>query len=263
MVDIFSPEQRHYVMSRIRGKDTKPELLVRRWLWHHGYRYRLNVKSVPGKPDIVLRKYHTAIFVNGCFWHGHQLAWDYLEENGKWKTERCPDGVKGISRRDNISVARGNTPGEMDDEIIILEDSKCCKIPKTNREFWIAKLRRNHERDEANYQLLKENGWLVLVVWECELKKDQLESTMTRVELLMNDYFLALHQKHSNLAASSRRKRFPEKLRHHDEASYSGNERYQDSGNERYQDSGNERYQKKVDYEQEEGTTAAIAAESH
>ena len=59
-------------MSRIRGKATKPELLVRHWLWSHGYRYRLNVKSVPGKPDIVLRKYHTAIFVNGCFWHGHE-----------------------------------------------------------------------------------------------------------------------------------------------------------------------------------------------
>ena len=59
-------------MSRIRGKATKPELLVRHWLWSHGYRYRLNVKSVPGKPDIVLRKYRTALFVNGCFWHGHE-----------------------------------------------------------------------------------------------------------------------------------------------------------------------------------------------
>lgn len=58
-------------MSRIRSKATKPEMLVRKWLWAHGYRYRLNVKSVPGKPDIVMRKYRTAIFVNGCFWHGH------------------------------------------------------------------------------------------------------------------------------------------------------------------------------------------------
>lgn len=59
-------------MSRIHSKATKPELVVRKWLWAHGYRYRLNVKSVPGKPDIVMRKYRTAIFVNGCFWHGHK-----------------------------------------------------------------------------------------------------------------------------------------------------------------------------------------------
>ena len=59
-------------MSRIRGRDTKPELVVRRWLWHQGYRYRLYVKSLPGRPDIVMRKWRTAIFVNGCFWHGHE-----------------------------------------------------------------------------------------------------------------------------------------------------------------------------------------------
>ena len=71
MTDKMTPEQRHYCMSRIHGKGTKPELKVRQWLWRHGYRYRLNVKSVPGKPDIVMRRYRTAIFVNGCFWHGH------------------------------------------------------------------------------------------------------------------------------------------------------------------------------------------------
>ena len=59
-------------MSRIRGRDTKPELVVRRWLWHQGFRYRLYVKSLPGCPDIVMRKWRTAIFVNGCFWHGHE-----------------------------------------------------------------------------------------------------------------------------------------------------------------------------------------------
>jgi len=71
MPDILTPQQRHRCMSHIRSKATKPEMLVRKWLWAHGYRYRLNVKSVPGKPDIVMRKYRTAIFVNGCFWHGH------------------------------------------------------------------------------------------------------------------------------------------------------------------------------------------------
>ena len=65
-------------MSRIRSKATKPELSVRHWLWSHNYRYRLNVKSVPGKPDIVLRKYRTAIFVNGCFWHGHEGCSKYI-----------------------------------------------------------------------------------------------------------------------------------------------------------------------------------------
>ena len=72
MSDVLNPQQRHRCMSHIRSKATKPEILVRKWLWSHGYRYRLNVKSVPGKPDIVMRKYRTAIFVNGCFWHGHE-----------------------------------------------------------------------------------------------------------------------------------------------------------------------------------------------
>ncbi len=71
MPDILTPAQRHRCMSHIRSKATKPEITVRKWLWAHGYWYRLNVKSVPGKPDIVMRKYRTAIFVNGCFWHGH------------------------------------------------------------------------------------------------------------------------------------------------------------------------------------------------
>ena len=72
MPDVLTPQQRHRCMSNIHSKATKPEMVVRRWLWAHGYRYRLNVKSVPGKPDIVMRKYRTAIFVNGCFWHGHE-----------------------------------------------------------------------------------------------------------------------------------------------------------------------------------------------
>lgn len=58
-------------MSHIRSRNTRPEMLVRLWLWHYGYRYRLNVKSIIGTPDIVLRKYNTVIFINGCFWHGH------------------------------------------------------------------------------------------------------------------------------------------------------------------------------------------------
>jgi len=72
MTDTMTPEQRRFCMSRIRSKDTKPEMAVRRFLFAHGFRYRIHVKALPGKPDIVLRKYKTVIFVNGCFWHGHE-----------------------------------------------------------------------------------------------------------------------------------------------------------------------------------------------
>lgn len=72
MADVHEPEVRSYNMSRIRSKDTKPEMIVRRFLHKNGFRYRLHVKDLPGKPDIVLPKYKTAIFVNGCFWHGHE-----------------------------------------------------------------------------------------------------------------------------------------------------------------------------------------------
>ncbi len=72
MADRMTKEQRHRCMSRIKGRDTKPEMLVRRYLHSRGYRYRVNVRRLPGTPDIVLRKYKTAIFINGCFWHGHE-----------------------------------------------------------------------------------------------------------------------------------------------------------------------------------------------
>ena len=71
-MDRHTPEQRHRNMSAVKGKDTKPEILVRKWLHAAGYRFRLHVKELPGKPDIVLPKYKTVIFVNGCFWHQHQ-----------------------------------------------------------------------------------------------------------------------------------------------------------------------------------------------
>lgn len=171
MTDRLTPSQRHYVMSRIHGKGTKPELLVRQWLWRHGYRYRLNVKSVPGRPDIVLRKYRTAVFVNGCFWHGHFVKF----------------GVESLEFR--VDSQWRVESGELK-----VDSSKCCKIPQTNREFWVSKIRRNQERDQKNYQLLRDNGWQVIVVWECQLKPKLLENTMLQVELLLNERFLALHQ---------------------------------------------------------------------
>ncbi len=72
MADVHDPLTRSYNMSQIKGKDTRPEMVVRKYLFAHGFRYRLHDKKLPGKPDIVLAKYKTAIFVNGCFWHGHE-----------------------------------------------------------------------------------------------------------------------------------------------------------------------------------------------
>ena len=101
-----------------------------------------------------MRKYRTAIFVNGCFWHGHHV--------------QCT--------MNNVQCT--------------IEDSKCCKIPKTNREFWVAKIRRNQERDQQNYKVLEENGWQVIVLWECQLKPKKLEETMLQVEIQLHDFYL-------------------------------------------------------------------------
>ena len=140
----MTSEQRHLCMSHVRAKATKPELSVRHWLWSHNYRYRLNVKSVPGKPDIVLRKYRSAIFVNGCFWHGHEGCSKYT-------------------------------------------------IPKSNTDFWIAKVQRNRERDQEEYYALQKAGWQVIVIWECQLKKTNLEATMHGVEHMLNKTLLKLY----------------------------------------------------------------------
>ncbi len=78
MADVHSKAVRSYNMSRIKGKDTKPEMLVRRFLHGHGYRYKLHDKTLPGKPDIVLPKYNTVIFIHGCFWHGHSNCKYYV-----------------------------------------------------------------------------------------------------------------------------------------------------------------------------------------
>lgn len=72
MTDIFTKEQRSYIMSRIKSENTRPELIVRKYLYNQGFRYRLHIKALPGSPDIVLKKYRTVIFINGCFWHGHE-----------------------------------------------------------------------------------------------------------------------------------------------------------------------------------------------
>ena len=185
----MTPEQRHRCMAQIHSKGTKPELKVRRWLWAHGYRYRLNVKSVPGKPDIVMRPYRTAIFVNGCFWHGHNVGMSECEN---------------VSIRESVEPRRGNNLQDLQDfaqrsnqenKEKDLQNSKCCKIPRSNRKFWVTKIRRNQERDRQNYRVLQENGWHVIVVWECELTPAKIEQTMRQVEVRLNENMLSSYRR--------------------------------------------------------------------
>ena len=98
MADVLTPQQRHANMAAIRSKDTKPEMIVRRGLWKRGFRYRLNHKRLPGHPDLVLRKYRTCIFVNGCFWHGHEGCRYYTIP--KANTEFWVNKVKRNKERD-------------------------------------------------------------------------------------------------------------------------------------------------------------------
>lgn len=119
-MDRVNPEKRSEIMSHIRGKNTKPELLVRSLLHRAGFRFRLHRKELPGKPDIVLPKYKTVVFVHGCFWHGHQ----------------------GCSK---------------------------AALPQTNTAFWQEKLAKNASRDARTHALLRQDGWKVIVVWQCEI----------------------------------------------------------------------------------------------
>ena len=157
-MDKLSPEQRHKNMAAIHSKDTKPEMIVRRGLWRRGFRYRLNSPRLPGHPDLVLKKYRTCIFVNGCFWHGHGVT----------------------------------LPG-MDNGQRIIDNSECCKIPKMNREFWVAKIRRNQQRDIEEQKTLAEMGWHCITVWECELKPKLREQTLKSLAFTLNKIWLEDH----------------------------------------------------------------------
>lgn len=123
MIDTISARRRSEIMSRIRSKDTLPEMLVRRMVHAMGYRYRLHRKDLPGRPDMTFARLGRIIQVHGCFWHQHD-------------DPDCP-----ANRR-----------------------------PKSNRGYWNAKLDRNQVRDAENYSALRQLGWQVLVVWECQLK---------------------------------------------------------------------------------------------
>ena len=138
-MDTVSKEQRHYNMSRIHGKDTKPEIAVRSYLFKNGLRFRKNDKRLPGSPDIVLPKYKTVIFINGCFWHGN-------------------------------------------------EGCKYYRIPKTNIDFWQAKITRNKERDKENYQQLTNMGWRVIIVWECEFRRvSDFDRCLEKILFMLKD----------------------------------------------------------------------------
>jgi len=98
-MDIWSKEKRSAVMARIKSKDTKPEWVVRRYLYSRGYRYRKNVKKMPGSPDIVLRKYGVVIFVHGCFWHGHSIDGHIPQSNSDYWRKK----IERNQKRDELN----------------------------------------------------------------------------------------------------------------------------------------------------------------
>ena len=191
MSDRLSPQQRHANMAAIHGKDTKPEMVVRRWLWGHGYRYRLNHPRLPGKPDIVMRKYRTCIFVNGCFWHGHHVQLQTAQiDNGKWKMENSECCKIDLGNQRRAPASQTYSISSDDTCCISVQNSKCCKIPKTNREFWVAKIRRNQERDLKVQRELAAMGWHSITIWECELKPKVREKTLESLAYKLNKIFL-------------------------------------------------------------------------
>ena len=129
MTDVHDKVTRSYNMSRIKGKNTKPEMLVRKFLFSKGFRYRINDKKLPGKPDIVLPKYKTVIFVNGCFWHGHK-------------------------------------------------NCKYFKLPKTRTDWWKEKIEKTILNDFEKQTQLKNMGYRVLIIWECDVKNKSFYNTI-------------------------------------------------------------------------------------
>lgn len=134
-MDIWDKPKRSEIMSKVNQKDTKPELIVRKFLFANGFRYRKNVKKLPGSPDIILPKYKTVIFVNGCFWHGH--------------------------------------------------DCRAGRRPTSNNEYWDKKISDNIIRDQNNISLLVSDGWNVIVIWQCEIKNNELRNS--RLEKLVSE----------------------------------------------------------------------------
>ncbi len=155
MADILAPEDRSLLMAKVQGQDTKPELILRSALHRLGYRYTLNNRRLTGKPDIVLKKYRTIIFVHGCFWHCHS---------------GCPKA----------------------------------SIPKSNHAFWADKLSKNVERDKKNKATLKEQGWNVIVVWECELYNSTIKAIERVIEDLVYGVLTISHHSKNNIPSLNR-----------------------------------------------------------
>ncbi len=107
MADVLTPTQRQLNMSRIRGKDTKPEMLIRRGLHARGLRYRLHVRSLPGRPDLVFAKYHTAVFIHGCFWHAHDCALSKPPATRQefWRTKLAANAARDLKAVDALLAA--------------------------------------------------------------------------------------------------------------------------------------------------------------
>jgi DNA mismatch endonuclease, patch repair protein len=107
MADVHTPEVRSYNMSMIRGKNTKPEIIVRRFLHLKGFRFRVHKKDLPGKPDIVLTKYKTIIFIHGCFWHGHKNCKYFVvpKTRTKWWLNKI-QGNKQTDKKNNIKLGK-------------------------------------------------------------------------------------------------------------------------------------------------------------
>lgn len=187
MPDKLTPQQRHHCMQSIRSHDTRPERVVRRFLFSHGFRYRLQVKRLPGRPDIVMRRLGVCIFINGCFWHGHLINDDdndalRYDDNGNNDALRYDDDAL---RYDDPSSNSGQAQSLRYDDVRVPKSSACCKIPKTNTEFWVAKILRNRERDARVQRELEALGWHVITIWECELRPKQREATLQRLLTLL------------------------------------------------------------------------------
>ena len=136
MTDVLTPEQRRRCMAAIKGRDTKPEMVVRRIVHGMGYRYRLHAADLPGKPDLVFRSRKKVIFVHGCFWHRH-----------------------------NCNLGK--------------------PVPATRPEFWQKKLNANRDRDRRNRQKLRQLGWAVLLVWECQTRRQSAEQLAIRLKAFL------------------------------------------------------------------------------
>ena len=138
MTDVHDPQTRSYNMSRIRGKDTKPEMLVRKFLHAHGFRYRLHDKKLPGKPDIVLPRYKTVIFVNGCFWHGHEGCKYFVipKTRTEWWVEKIRRSKDKDENNYNLLAEKGFT-------VITLWE--CMLKPEKRKETFTCLIRRLHE----------------------------------------------------------------------------------------------------------------------